>query len=190
MGCRAPLIVRVLPNQGLLLPIPSCAVEVRNLLAISHVFGPLITSTGIAMLWLPHWELKRGNCTGKKWDQLVILTTSKLWKERSLLVEQDSESVLEHKYQGQLNSPSFFVVSLNTIPAYQYNYQWGQCTPRGPRAVIHFRFLPSRDVGNSCLTETKKCNGTIPWEVSQPLAFFDEVIWSQVSIAIYNEHYV
>ncbi len=52
------------------------------------------TSKGTAMLWLlSDWELTGTHLSGEKWAQLVTWTTSKMWKERSLLIEQGSESM-------------------------------------------------------------------------------------------------
>lgn len=59
------------------------------------------------MLWLPSdWELTGTHVSGEKWAQLVTWTTSRMWKERSLLVEQDSESVYCKKYDISIKDSS------------------------------------------------------------------------------------
>lgn len=73
-----------------------------------------VTSTSTAMLWLPSdWELTGTHVSGEKWVQLVSWTTSKMWKERSVLVEQDSESMYcKKKYNVSIKdsfSPTFFL---------------------------------------------------------------------------------
>lgn len=63
--------------------------------------------------------------SGKKWAQLVSWTTSKMWKERSVLIEQDSESMYckkkeQYKYQGQLPSPTFLGVGFYSVLSCSY----------------------------------------------------------------------